>query len=244
MSCFFTNHCQTVKITNNTFKNCGQSLDNYFCIRCYDADYYIADNKFCDFGYGAIGVGVWHGFEKRNYSGGIIDHNEIYFSPDYFANAWKYMLMDSGAIYTWTQNDNAIIRYNYIHDYTGPGDNRGIFRDDGANNLKIYGNVVLNTPNSYSIDSRMSKDQKNGLANNANNFMANNVVGNGVRFQRRSDIQRHVVKGSNIVVKSNEEKTIRIEDEFDGLEYMKEDIVKSDANSKTIRKGIKKCMRQ
>lgn len=154
---FFTNNCQNIRITNNTFKNC-ENIRNSFCARCYEADYYIANNTFLDFGYGAIGVGVWHGFDKKYYSGGIIEHNEIYFTPNYFAEAWKHMLMDSGAIYTWTQNDEVIIRYNYIHDYTGAGDNRGIFCDDGANNLKIYRNVVVNTPNCYCIDSRVGKD--------------------------------------------------------------------------------------
>ena len=149
------------------------------------------------------------------------------------------MLMDSGAIYTWTQNDEVIIRYNYIHDYTGAGDNRGIFCDDGANNLKLYGNVVLNTPNCYSIDSRMGKDQKEGFTNNANNFMAHNVVDNGVRFQGHSDIQHHVVKGSNIVVKRNEDV---IKDKYENLEHMEEDIFEVDMNSKTVRKRIRKCV--
>lgn len=217
---FFTNNCQNIRITNNKFQNCGQRLGNYFCVRCYEATYYIANNTFCDFGYGAIGVGVWHGFEKKYYSGGIIEHNEIYFSPGYFANAWKYTLMDSGAIYTWTQNDNVIIRYNYIHDYTGAGDNRGIFCDDGANNLKIYRNVVVNTPNCYCIDSRVGKDQKEGFANNANNFMAQNVVDGRVRFQGYQGENRHVVKGANYVIKGEKP----LENKLENLEVNVEDV--------------------
>lgn len=236
---FFTNNCQNIRITNNTFKNCGQNISNSFCVRCYEADYYIADNTFLDFGYGAIGVGVWHGFDKKYYSGGIIEHNEIYFTPNYFAEAWKHMLMDSGAIYTWTQNDHVIIRYNYIRDYTGAGHNRGIFCDDGANNLKIYGNVILNTPNCYSIDSRMAKDKREGFTNNANNFMANNVVDNGVRFQGHADVQRHVVKGANLVVKSGSKDAIK--DIFDNLEHIEEDMVITNAKSRIIRKQIRKC---
>lgn len=219
----FLNNCTNVRVINNMFEKCGQNISNSFCVNCREATYYIANNTFCDFGYGAIGVGVWHGFEKKYYSGGIIEHNEIYFSPEYFANAWKYMLMDSGAIYTWTQNDNVIIRYNYIHDYTGAGDNRGIFCDDGANNLKIYRNVVLNTPNSYCIDSRVSKDQKEGFANNANNFMAENVIDGRVRFQGHADEQRHVVKGTNYVLKQDEGKTA-IQNKFENLEVMEEDV--------------------
>ena len=133
-----------------------------------------------------------------------------------------------------------IIRYNYIHDYTGAGDNRGVFCDDGANNLKIYGNVILNTPNCYSIDSRMAKDKRDGIMNNANNFMANNVVDNGVRFQGYADVQRHVVKGANIVVKSGAKDAIK--DKFDNLEHMEEDIVLN-YNKKWIKKHIKNCVR-
>lgn len=217
---FFANNCLNTRVTNNTFRNCGQLLGGYFCVRCYESEYYIANNTFCDFSYGAIGVGVWHGFEKKYYSGGIIEHNDIYFSPEFFANAWKYTLMDSGAIYSWTVNDNVIIRYNYIHDYTGAGDNRGIFCDDGANNLKIYGNVVTNIPNSYCIDSRASKDQKEGFSNNANNFMARNVVDGRVRLQGHEGVQRHVVKGSNYIVKSEKP----IENKLENLEVMEEDV--------------------
>lgn len=217
---FFTNDCPNVRITNNTFENCGKNLGSKFCVRCYESDYYIAHNTFRDFGYGAIGVGVWHGFDKKYYSGGIIEHNEIYFSPTYFANVWKYMLMDSGAIYIWTQNDVVIIRDNYIHDYNGAGDNRGVFCDDGACNLKIYRNMVVRIPNSYCIDSRASKDQKAGFTNNANNFMAQNIVDGRVRFQGYCEEERHCVKGANYVVKSDR----AIENKIENLEVNVEDV--------------------
>lgn len=236
----FVKDCPNVRITDNLFENCGQSIGNTFCVTCWESKYYIARNTFRDFGYGAIGVGVWYGFEKKNYSGGIIEHNEIYFTPDYFTNAWKHMLMDSGAIYTWTQNDDVIVRYNYIHDYTGPGDNRGIFCDDGANNLKIYGNVVMNTPNCYSIDSRMSEDQKEGFRNNENNFMAQNIVDNRVRFQGHANIQRHVLKGGNYVIRKSGDTPL--ENKYENLEHIEEDIVLYYSDKK-IRKHIKKCVR-
>ena len=197
---FFSNNCSNIRITNNTFKYCGQSIGNTFCVRCYESTYYIANNTFVDFGYGAIGVGVWHGFTKEYPSQGIIEHNEIYFSPSYYANVWKHTLMDSGAIYTWTQNDEVIIRYNYIHDYTGAGDNRGLFCDDGACNLKIYKNIVLNTPNSYSIDARKVQDQHEGFNNNANNYIAYNLVDNGIRFEGYDGEKRHCIKGVNYIM--------------------------------------------
>lgn len=77
----FLKNCINVRVTNNLFEKCGQSISNTFCVNCREATYYIAHNTFRDFGYGAIGVGVWHGFEKKCPSLGIIEHNEIYFSP-------------------------------------------------------------------------------------------------------------------------------------------------------------------
>ncbi len=235
---FFTNNCINVRVTNNLFENCGQSISNTFCVRFYEGNYYIANNTFIDYGYGAIGVGVWHGFEKKNYSGGIIEHNELYFSPEYFANTWKYMLMDSGAIYTWTQNDNVIIRYNYIHDYTGAGDNRGIFCDDGANNLKIYGNVILNVPNSYCIDSPQAKDQKEGFKNNANNIIAQNVVDGRVRFQGYEGENRHAIKGANYVL--SKDGNLPQESKFENLEWSEGDLAITPDN-KFIKEQIRKC---
>lgn len=231
----FLNNCTNVRVNNNSFANCGQSISNSFCVNCREADYYIANNTFCDFGYCAIGVGIWHGFEKKSYSGGIIEHNEIYFTPYYFAEAWKYMLMDSGAIYTWTQNDEVIIRYNYIHDYTGAGDNRGIFCDDGACNLKIYGNFVLNVSNSYCIDSRMSKDQHYGFTNNANNLIAHNVVDGSVRFQGYGDKERHSIKGANYVVNGSKTE----ENEFNNLSVNLQDIEIQRGHVEKLSKKLK-----
>lgn len=216
----FVKNCGIVRVTNNFFENCGQAIGNTFCVTCWESSYYIAHNTFRDFGYGAIGVGVWHGFTKEYPSKGIIEHNEIYFTPTYFSEVWKHTLMDSGAIYTWTQNDEVIIRYNYIHDYSGAGDNRGMFCDDGACNLKIYGNVVLNTPNCYSIDARRSKDQHEGFTNNANNFMAYNVVDGCVRFQGYGDEERHCVKGANYVIEGD----TTVENKFENLETSIEDV--------------------
>lgn len=218
----FVKNCNNVRVTNNKFDTCGLSIGQTFCVTCWECSYYVANNTFSDFGYAAIGVGVWHGFSKKYLSKGIIEHNEIYFSPIYFAENWKYMLMDSGAIYTWTQNDEVIIRYNYIHDYAGAGDNRGMFCDDGANNLKIYGNIVLNTPNSYSIDLRYVKDQHDGFTNNANNFMAYNIVDNGIRFIGYDGVERHCLKGENYVVMKKRKQQI-VACRYEGLEVNEED---------------------
>ncbi len=232
----FYNGCQNVFVSRNKFNKCGMSLGNTFCIICHECNYSITDNVFCDFGYCAIGVGVWHGHKKSKYSGGIIERNELYFGPDYFANSWKYMMMDSGAIYVWTQNDNAIIRYNYIHDYSGAGDNRGIFCDDGASNVKIYKNVIINTPNGYSIDSRMVKDQRSEFSNNANNLVAYNVVDNGIRFIGYEGENRHCLKGVNFLAKTSSGGTKKYV--YENLEIRDDDIqLKNDISFKRLKKN-------
>ena len=232
---------KNVYIVDNIFTNCGLSLGNTHCVVCNEAEYYIARNNFVDFGYSAIGVGLWHGHDKKKLSQGVIEHNEMYYTQTYFNNKDKYTLMDGGAIYTWCQNDGTIIRYNYIHDFTGMCDNRGIFCDDGASNISIYGNVILNTPNSYCIDLRRVKDHKASLKNNSNNIMANNLVDGAVRFQGYEGENRQVLKGQNIVIR--EEGKEAIVNVFDNLESL-DDLVISDHKNRFVKKQIKKCLKK
>lgn len=237
----FVSNCENVRVTNNTFEQSGQSIGNTFCVTCWESSYYIANNTFSDFSYGAIGVGVWHGFEKKYYSGGIIEYNEIFYKPAYLAKCMKHTLMDSGSIYFWTRNDGVIIRNNYIHDYSGAGDNRGIFCDDGANNLKIYKNIILNIPNSYCIDSRYVYDKDNKFNCNSNNLMAYNIVDNGIRFQGYDGEERHCGKGRNYVLKMTEQE-FNPKMVYERLEMNEEDSIVSQkwvkARIKTIKNKI------
>ena len=227
----FSGECKNVRVTNCRFENCGAVLGNTMCVRCNGGEYYIGNNVFCNFGYSAIGVGLWHGHEKKHDIRGIIEHNEIYFTDDYFAHREKYTLMDAGAIYVWTQNDDAIIRYNYIHDYGGMRFNSGLYCDDGASNCKIYGNIVLNVPDGCCITSRKVKDMKSAIKNNANNFMAGNVVDGAVVFAGYGAEERHCVKGANYVVKGK-----KIDgNKFENLEENQPDIEIEKPTIKTIR---------
>lgn len=129
---------------------------------------------------------MMRGTEKKYECSGIIENNEIYLTKDYYNNKEKYTSMDAGAIQVRTQSDQTIIRYNYIHDIVGMKDNRGIFCDEGARNFKIYNNVILNTPNCYSIDARKVTDRTLAdTLNNRNNVMMYNVVDNRIRFVSR-----------------------------------------------------------
>ena len=144
--------------------------------------------------------------------------------------------MDGGAIYAWTQNDNAIIRYNYIHDYVGAGYNRGIYLDDGVSNIKLYGNIITNTPSYYSIDSRYVKDHAYGYSNNSNNLIAYNVVDNYICFMGYKGEERQCRKGPNfILLKDNPSITSK----YEAL-ASKNDDVEIVSFNKDVTKSIKK----
>lgn len=235
----FGGGCKNIKVINNLFNECGTAIGNTFCVTCNEAEYYIANNTFVDFGYSAIGVGLWHGHQKRYPTQGVIEKNELYFTPGYFANCLKYTLMDGGAIYTWSQNDGVSIRYNYIHDYNGAGDNRGILCDDGASNVIIYGNIVLNIPNSYCIDLRCLKDHTDNLNNNSNNYLAENVVDGRIRFQGYENENRHAKKGKNYIL-LRENGISEVENEYDNLEVMEDDVILNTPSGISLKRLMRK----
>lgn len=197
-------------IENCTFENNGTGLSYARCVSCFGTDYYIGYNTFKNFGYCAISVGLPYGDVLRCSPKGIVEYNHMYYDKQYFVEAWKHTIMDSGAIYIWTQNEGAIIRYNYIHDYTGMVWNRGIFCDDGAHHVAIYGNVVVNIPNSNSIDSRRvagTESANNNIShsriNNINNVIMYNITDGTINFVGNEKKQNGCVKGLNIILKED-----------------------------------------
>lgn len=204
------NLCSNAYVINNSFENNGTNLSYNRCVTCNGCDYYIAHNTFKNFGYCAISLGVWYGAEMYLPAGGIVEYNHIWYDDEHFNNAWKYTIMDSGAIYLWTQNRNAIVRYNYIHDYTGMGQNRGIYCDDGAKGVTMYGNIVVNVPNCHSLDSRrvertesarnkVSKSQRN----NINNVMMYNMTDGTINFVGNEIANNGCIKGKNLLLREN-----------------------------------------
>ena len=193
--------------TNNTivqyceFKRCGTALKNSFCVRCFGANYYIGHNTFEDYGYSAIGLGMGSGNVQRNEIYGVAEYNTLRYTDDYLANIEQHTLMDSGAIYVSTINDNAIIRYNVIDGYSGMSDNRGIFCDDGAKNLKIYRNVITNIKNSYCIDSRrVSTVEAQSGASNIGNVIYDNIIDGSLRFAGRESSNNGCEYGTNYIL--------------------------------------------
>lgn len=206
-------------IVNNSFENNGLDLSSNRCVTCSGTDYYIANNTFKNFGYCAISIGVWYGTEMKMPSRGIVEYNEIWYDHQYFEEAWKHTIMDAGAIYIWTQNDRAVIRYNYIHDYIGMKDNRGVFCDDGAHHVAVYGNIIVNVPNCHAIGARRiahTESDNNTISrsmrNNINNFIAYNVIDGSVLFEGHEQQPNGCLKGMNVKMRCSSKKSVETHD--------------------------------
>ncbi len=207
------NNSKHTTIKGNTFTSFGKRMHNTFCIVCRGENYLISENKLTNYGYGGIAVGVWYKQEKKHLSSGIVENNELYFSDDYINNIDQYGIMDSGAIYLCTKNDQVVIRNNYIHNYSGAYGNRGIFCDDGAYNYQIYGNIITNIANSYCIASRrepnveITKTPESGIVkSNVNNVIRDNIVDGEILFVGHEDIKNGCVKGANYILMKKGEK--------------------------------------
>lgn len=181
-----------IVVRGNKFYNNGLSMSNYFCVVCRGEDFLIADNYFEDFVYSAIGVGIWYKTEPPHNCSGVVENNECCQSAVFSSRDVPFNLMDSGAIYTWTINKDVIIRNNYVHDISGPKDNRGIFCDDGTINVTVVGNRVERISNSYCIDLRRVTFVETAVGTqikkaNVGNIVKDNMVDGKIRFQQRED---------------------------------------------------------
>ena len=145
----FANEGKDHIINNNHFKYMGLSKSNNIAIRIDCENFDVSYNYIQLFGYSAIATGTWWGsFDYRPNIGNISNNILIDGTKD------GNLLMDSGAIYVYTQNTDVKIHDNIIIGHTGRKENRGIFCDDGAGNFSLYWNYITNTPNTYSIDAR------------------------------------------------------------------------------------------
>ena len=192
------------KICDNTFRDNQLYLNNTFEVEVRGKDFLVRGNTFEDFTYGAIGIGNHFTSPGSADSSGIVENNEIYYTDAYRREPTR-TLMDSGAIYLWTKQDNVTIRYNYIHDYCGSEDNRGIFGDDGASNVTLYGNKILRIANSYCIDFRRVESvetRSDSYVKKANVGlkMYDNTVDGTVRFEPRPGDKTSRV-GANKILK-------------------------------------------
>jgi len=192
---------ENVLIEENAIHNAGLWNKIIFAIHVSGKNNVVSNNKISNFGYCAIGVGYDKIPTEIDKITSIVEGNEIWYDKDYFNNYREHTLMDSGAITIGKYNDSAIVRYNNIHDYRGMGINFGIFCDDGAMNVKIYGNIVTNTPSGNSIDSRRVKGMESKIGpTNINNEITGNIVDGAIRFQGREGSKNGCVFADNIVL--------------------------------------------
>lgn len=176
-------NCNYALIAKNIFEDNGKEWNNGHVVLAKGADFLISDNVFCNFCYGAIGVGIWYKNKKTTKVSGVIVNNEIYYTEEYCKDYLKHTLMDSGAIYLWTQMDDVTIQGNFIHDISGVVDNRGIFCDDGAMNVQIFDNLILRVCNSYGIDLRDGAHVKDYVSKyNTGNICERNITDSEIRF--------------------------------------------------------------
>ncbi len=193
------------RVICNRFTDNGYLWTNRFDVVVQGEDFEVRGNTFQDFSYGGVGAGIHYLNSAGIRTSGIIEKNE-FFQSESFRRPPSRTLMDSGAIYLWTMNKDVTIRNNYIHDIDGGGDNRGIFGDDGAVNVKVYDNVVLGIENSFCIDFRkvLPVEKKAGSQIsrvNVGNEMSGNTVDGSVRFIGREDGSADdVVCGENRVI--------------------------------------------
>ena len=208
-SCIISSHSsENTSITNNKFSNCGLGMMNSACVRCYGTNYYIGNNTFVNYGYSAIGLGYGAGNKHEHEISGIVEYNTLLYTDDYMVQLPQKTLMDGGAIYISTQNDNTTIRYNTIRNYSGMHENRGIYCDDGASNLKIYGNVVTGISNFHCIESRRvaAVESKSGPSNTGN-VIRDNIVDGDILFVGREGGNNGCEYGTNyFLIDRNEDR--------------------------------------
>lgn len=210
--------CNNTIVSNNRFFRMGKAWSNISTVFCSGKNFVIADNVFEDCGYCSISVGANKNWTKENVSRGIIEHNHIWYGDEYFRNGFKYNLVDGGAIYIATMNEKIIVRYNYIHNISGPGSNRGIYCDDGAMNVKIYGNVIRDIANGHAVFSWLAKEVNKTVpgSNDGIDFFYN-VIWGKYKFDERPGSS--CVQGRNLVLYDGE----RPENLLSNFAYQEED---------------------
>lgn len=197
------------EVYRNRFENIGCAFEGTAVMEVLGAGMAVHDNVLQDFSYAGIMSGIHFTCDQPVSTSGLIERNELFHS-DAFRKEPSRTLMDAGAIYVGTMNAGLVIRNNYIHDIRGAKDYRGIFGDDGAYGVTVYGNLVLDTPTSYSIDFRRVASVETRADSyaervNVDNRIYGNTVDGKVRFETRGG-DDGCYKGENRVLKTDAER--------------------------------------
>lgn len=161
---------------------------------------HVCNNSVEDFYYAAITTGSVASNKKAVKLTYIIERNLIRQNKKYTDNYLYNSLADGGGMYIGPQCTQGIIRHNVVVNMKGIYSNRGIFLDDGAKNLSVYGNLICNTSNCYDIDLRLCHTYANGIPDhNNNNTIFNNILTGGYRFQD-AGLKSNCTGGQNILL--------------------------------------------
>lgn len=248
-SCVFSGPgCDGTVVQNNIFFDNSRGLNNTVDVTMFSPNFYVSNNTFHNLHYAALSIGYNWGAPQQDKVTGIVEGNEMFQDSIFIADYQQYTLMDGGAIYISTRLDDVVIRYNYIHNVKGMKDNRGIFCDDGAKNLKIYGNVFYGIHNSYCVDSRLVESVSEKVEDyNTGNLMMYNLFAGSYKFEGRRDSLENNVCSSNFVAMSrgakrpeNEKHNLSVED----MDYTVEQLDSGGAGlciSKRYRKLFTSC---
>lgn len=186
-------------VSGNKLKNIGWLL-NTRAITGGGERMHICDNVIEDFNYGAITCGSSTSNDKATALTYIIERNAIRLTKEFTDNYIQNTLADGGGIYIGPQCTQGIIRNNVIENIKGIHSNRGIFLDDGAKNLAIYGNLIINTANCYDIDLRLTWTYAAGIPDhNTNNCVFQNIMTGGYRFQDAGE-GSNCIGGDNVLL--------------------------------------------
>ena len=218
--------CSNTIVKNNSFYRMGKGWTNGSIVACHGANFVVSDNTFEDFGYSAISTGYNHKWGSKRVTSGVIENNEIFYGNEYFSNCEKYTLMDGGAVYVSTLSDIIIIRYNYIHDYRGVRSNRAIYCDDGAMNVKIYGNVIRNIPGADAVFSWRAKSVNSKVSGSNDGIcFYYNIIWGTYKLDERPNSS--CVHGKNLILYANGEPAPKTE--LVNFKYQEKDAVFSGA---------------
>lgn len=161
---------------------------------------HVCNNSVEDFYYAAITTGSVASNKKAVKLTYIIERNLIRQNKKYTDNYLYNSLADGGGMYIGPQCTQGIIRHNVVVNIKGIYSNRGIFLDDGAKNLSVYGNLICNTSNCYDIDLRLCQTYAKGIPDhNNNNTIFNNILTGGYRFQD-AGLKSNCTGGQNILL--------------------------------------------
>lgn len=191
-----------LSVWKNDLKNIGCMLQT-MAISFAGIDIHVFENTIEDFNYSAISCGSSLPNDNSSPLTYIIERNTIRYSKQFTEHYKERTLADGGGIYVGPQNTQGIIRYNMIDNIIGISINRGIFLDDGAKNLAIYGNLIVNTANCYDIDLRYCTTYSQGIPDhNTNNVIVQNIMTGSYRFEENNVDGSNCLGGNNVLLGS------------------------------------------